>query len=416
MKILVVTQYFWPETFRVNDLVSGLVERNHEVTILTGKPNYPSGKVFDEYRADPSAFSRYEGCDVVRVPMVARGKRSLTLLLNYISFAFMASLLGPLRLRGRAFDAIFVFEPSPISVGFPAIVLRFLKKAPLVFWVLDLWPESLEATGAVRSKIVLRQVGRIVHFIYDRCDRILAQSRSFEKEIARFDQAAEKIIYFPSWADKPASSGASPECPIPVDPSRFTIVFTGNIGESQDFPTILDAAEMLRDAAVRWLIVGDGRMAAWVKGEVERRDLGDSVLLPGRFPLEQMPAFYAAADALLVSLKAEAIFAMTLPGKLQSYLAEGLPILAMLGGEGADVVQRAACGLASPPGNAVALAASVRELLAMSEETRRKMGRNSLRLSRSEFDRDKRIDQLVEIFEMLKSSGDPKESPVTLLL
>lgn len=402
MKILVVTQYFWPETFRINDLVSGLVERGHEVTILTGKPNYPSGKLFDEYRADPSAFSRYEGCDVVRVPMVVRGKRSLTLLLNYVSFALMASLLGPFRLRGRAFDAIFVFEPSPISVGFPAIMLRSLKKAPLAFWVLDLWPESLEATGVVRSKFILRQIGRVVSFIYNRCDKILAQSRSFVEEIARFDQPMDKIVYFPSWADRTVLSTTTPQSPIADDPGRFTIVFTGNIGEAQDFPTVLDAAEELREEAVRWLIVGDGRMATWVKAEVERRGLGASVLLPGRFPLEQMSAFYAKADALLVSLKAEPIFTMTLPGKLQSYLAEGLPILAMLGGEGADVVSRSACGLASPPGDAAALAASVRRLLAMSEEKRREMGRNGLRLSRSEFDRDTRMDQLVELFETLK--------------
>lgn len=405
MKILVVTQYFWPETFRINDLVNGLVERGHEVAILTGKPNYPAGDLYDEFRADPAAFSRYRGCDVIRAPMMARGRRSLTLLLNYFTFALMASIIGPWRLRGREFDAIFVFEPSPISVGFPAIVLRFLKKAPLAFWVLDLWPQSLEATGVVRSPFVLRQVGRVVSFIYDRCDLILAQSRSFVGEIVRFDQPQEKVVYFPSWADKVSPAAGAPPCPIPDDPERFTIVFTGNIGEAQDFPTVLDAAEQLQEYAVRWVIIGDGRMAGWVRAEVDRRGLSDIVLLPGRFPLEQMPAFYAKADALLVSLKAEPIFAMTLPGKLQSYIAEGLPILAVLAGEGAEVVIRSSCGLASPPGDASALAAAVRQMLEMPLDERKEMGQNGLRLSQTEFDRDMRVDQLVTLLKSLTWHG-----------
>lgn len=403
MKILIVTQYFWPEEFRVNDLVSGLVDRGHHVTVLTGKPNYPTGRVFDAYRKDPSAYSVYHSIPVVRVPMFSRGTRAITLLLNYVSFALSGSILGPFKLWGMNFDAIFVFEPSPISVGFPALVLRWLKGAPVAFWVLDLWPESLEATGVVRSKFILRQVGRIVKFIYDRCDLILAQSRSFVPEIQRFNQSPNKIRYFPSWADKTDRTGRDHPAPeIPMDGEKFSVVFTGNIGEAQDFGAVLDAAELLKDnKAVRWVIVGDGRMASWVREEVCRRHLHESVLLPGRFPLERMRSFYLHADALLVSLKAEPIFSMTIPGKLQSYLAEGLPILAMLDGEGADVITRSSAGLASPAGNGTALAASVLKMMSMTEQERSQMGRNGFELSEAEFGRETRIDELDKLLENL---------------
>lgn len=405
MRILVVTQYFWPEGFRVNDLVSGLVERGHEVTILTGKPNYPSGQTFSEFRRNPSAYSCYRGCAVIRVPMIARGTRAFTLLLNYVSFAVAASTIGVFRLRGRKFDAIFVFEPSPVSVGLPAALLKWLKNAPLAFWVLDLWPDSLEATGAVRSRFLLRQVGKVVKFIYDRCDLILAQSRGFKPAIGRLGQVPDKIVYFPSWADKldrDPQQSVAPE--IAEEGCRFSIVFTGNIGEAQDFPAILDAAEQLKETGkVRWVIVGDGRMAPWVRSEVERRQLKETVLLPGRFPIERMPSFYRHADALLVSLRAEPIFALTIPGKLQSYLAEGLPILAMLDGEGADVISRSGAGLASPAGDGAALAASVLDMMGMSHEERRRMGENGLRLSETEFNRDQRIDELVQMLHGIRS-------------
>nr|WP_281412878.1 glycosyltransferase family 4 protein [Rhizobium sp. BK196] len=214
----------------------------------------------------------------------------------------------------------------------------------------------------------------------------------------------DKITYFPSWADKvDRNIEEEPASEIPADREKFSIVFTGNIGEAQDFGAVLDAAESLKhNKAVRWIIVGDGRMASWVREEVDRRQLQDSVLLPGRFPLERMRSFYMHADALLVSLKAEPIFAMTIPGKMQSYLAEGLPILAMLNGEGADVLSRAGAGLASPAGNGAALAESVLKMMSMSNHDRSQMGRNGLMLSEKDFNRDSRIDELSALLESLR--------------
>ena len=396
MRILVVSQYFWPENFRINDLVAELVARGHVVTVLTGWPNYPDGQVFPDFRADPRAFDSFAGANVVRVPLLPRGKGGLRLALNFFTFALSGSLLGAWKLRGRPFDAIFVFEVSPVTVGLPAIVQRWLKKAPIAFWVLDLWPETLEAIGVLRSKRGLGLVAQLVRFIYRRCDLLLAQSRSFIPQIRKYSGATE-VRYFPQWAEAVHDAGEAPPAPeVPLQPGAFTIVFTGNIGDAQDFPTVLDAAGRLKAQApqVRWVIVGDGRMAGWVRDEVQRRGLQARVLLAGRFPVERMPSFYRHADALLVSLKPEPIFAMTLPGKLQSYLAAGLPILAMLDGEGAQVVTEAVAGVAARAGDAQGLADAVLRLAALPHEERAAMGQRGRQLGAIEFDRGRQIDKL----------------------
>ena len=199
--MLVVSQYFWPEVFRVNEVVTELVARGHEVTVLTGRPNYPDGRVFESYRRDPPAFARYAGATVIRVPLRPRGRGSLQLALNYLSFVVWGLLLGPWRLRGRRFDSIFVFEISPITAALPALLLRRLKRAPVLMWVLDLWPDTLSAVGVVRSPRVLRWVGAMVSFIYRRCDLILAQSRAFFANIEHWSGDASRIRYFPAWAE-----------------------------------------------------------------------------------------------------------------------------------------------------------------------------------------------------------------------
>lgn len=389
MRVLVVTQYFWPENFRVNDMVAELASRGHEVTVLTGLPNYPAGAVFPEYLADPAAFSQYQGARVVRVPLMSRGKGSIRLMLNYLSFAVSATVLGLWKLRGQPFDAIFCNQLSPITVGLPAAALRRAKRAPMTMWVLDLWPESLHAVGVVRSARVLALVGKLVAFVYRRCDIILAQSRSFIPAIRQYAGPDSRVEYFPSWAESVFDMAeVSPAPEVPAAPGVFSVMFAGNVGVSQDFPAILAAAELLKDnPTVRWLIVGDGRHSAWVAEQVRARGLEHCVILLGRFPVERMASFFKHAGALLVSLKDEAIFAMTIPGKLQSYLAAGMPVLAMLNGEGADVVERAQAGLACPAGDHQALAQAVLRLAAMSPAQRAEMGVNGLRASAAQFDR-----------------------------
>lgn len=396
MRLLVVSQYFWPENFRINDLVAEMVRRGHEITVLTGIPNYPEGRVNPEFRTDPKRFSKFSGAHVVRVPMLSRGQGTLRLLLNYLSFVVSASMLGVWKLRGQGFDAIFVYQLSPVTSALPAVLLRAIKRAPMAMWVLDLWPETLSAVGVIRSKRMLAMVGRLVSFIYRSCDLILAQSKSFVSAIKHYADTGQQVEYFPSWAESIFHSAEIEPAPeVPVAPNSFNVMFAGNIGDAQDFPSILKAAEILREQhAIRWLIVGDGRAAGWVAAEIERRNLAKRVIMLGRFPLERMPAFFKHADTLLVALKDEPIFALTIPGKVQSYLATGIPLVAMLNGEGAKVISESGSGLVCAAGDADGLARSVLALSRMTLEQRKEMGSCARRAYLHEFEREALMDRL----------------------
>lgn len=406
MRLLIVSQYFWPENFRINDLVEEFVKRGHQVTVLTGLPNYPNGKVFDQFKADPAQYSNYAGADIVRVPIVSRGLGGVRLLLNYLSFAASASFIGLWKLRGRHFDVIFTCQLSPITVGLPAAVMRTFKRAPMAFWVLDLWPESLHAIGVVRSPKVLQVVGGLVSFIYKRCDLILAQSKSFIPQIQKYAAKNSHIQYFPSWAETVFQSNSIILAnEIPLKPGSFNIMFAGNIGDAQDFPAILAAAENLKSHThIRWLIVGDGRMAKWVADEIQNRNLQNSVLMLGRHSIDRMPSFFKHADALLVSLKDEPIFAMTIPGKLQSYLASGIPVIAMLNGEGANLVASSAAGVTCAAGDHQGLSDAVLKLAGMSTEEREVLGRNGLIVSAHEFDRNALMDRIESLLVAMKAA------------
>lgn len=396
-----VSQYFWPENFRINDLVQEWTKRGHAVTVLTGKPNYPAGTVFPAFLDNPTSFSTYHGARVVRAPMLARSQGSLRLIGNYLSYVVGASLAGPWRLRGEAFDAVFVFEPSPITVGLPAILMGRLKRAPVVFWVLDLWPETLAAIGVIRSPRLLGLVGRLVAYIYNRCTLVLGQSRGFQASIAQYCADPGKIRYFPSWSEPLfEQSDATPAPEVPLQPNTFSVLFAGNIGEAQDLPAIVEAATRLKDHPhVRWLIVGDGRKSAWLEEEVRRRGLEKQVLLLGRHPVERMPSFYAHADALLVSLKKDPVFSLTIPGKVQSYLQAGIPLLGMLDGEGAQVIRSARAGLMCAAGDSTGLADAVLAMADMTPEDRQAMGRNGRKYAQNEFDRDMLMDRLEQMLQ-----------------
>jgi len=397
MKILVVTQYFWPENFRINDLLLGLKERGHKVKVLTGIPNYPGGRFFKGYKNYRPLFEIYDDIPVFRTPIIPRGNGSrIRLVLNYLSFAFFACLLTPFR-RLDAIDLIFVYEPSPITVCLPALLLKKLKSAPVMFWMQDLWPESLSATGAIKSEIILKIVDILVRFIYRRCDRILIQSRAFFEPVKNQGSQSNRILYFPNSAEelyrpvileKDADERA-------VMPEGFCVTFAGNIGAAQDFGTILKAAEILKEhTEINCVVIGDGRMFKWVKGQVIKRGLSKTVHLLGRYPAEAMPRFFALSDVLLVTLKKEPIFALTIPSKVQSYLACAKPIIAALDGEGAKVVEEAGAGLNCPAENPEALADAVLKLYNISEADRKGMGKKGISYFEKHFEREMLLDRL----------------------
>lgn len=413
MRILIVTQYFWPENFRINDLCAELTKRGNKVTVLTGKPNYPAGVIFEDYKKQPSDFAEYEGCEIVRVPMLARGQgSSVKLMLNYFSFALSASLIGAWKLRKKPYDIIFVYEPSPVTVGLPAVFIKKIKNAPVVFWVLDLWPETLESIGVIKSKRVLSLVGKLVSFIYNRCDLILGQSKAFFGGISRYANNKEKIKYFPSWSENIFNQkAAQPVQDIDTTEDVFKILFAGNIGEAQDFPAILHALEILKDDDVRakLYVVGDGRALDAVKEEIAKRNLEDYISLLGRYPLESMPGFYSSVDALLVTLKESPVFSMTIPGKVQSYMSAGKPVLSMLSGEGSRVIKEAECGCVANSGDYETLAKNILSMTRLSKQELKTLGDNARIYSDKEFNRDTLIDQLEIWFsETIKKTNETK--------
>jgi colanic acid biosynthesis glycosyl transferase WcaI len=396
MNILIVSQYFWPENFRVNDLAASLHERGHRVTVLTGQPNYPSGRYFSGHGYTGPWRQKHAGIDILRCPLIPRGNGGkIRLALNYLSFVVSTCLLAPFRCRGK-FDAIFVYAPSPITVTLPALLLRALGRGPVLLWVLDLWPESISAAAGVRGPALMGVISSLVRFIYRRCDRVLVQSRAFIERVQNLGAQASQIRYLPSWAEGVFVHGTAHDgAGLPPLPSGFRVLFAGNVGAAQDFPGILLAAERLASCAdIHWIIIGDGRMAAWVREEIAARRLTQQMHMLGSFPVENMPSFYAQADCLLVTLKREPIFALTIPGKIQSYLASGRPIVAMLDGEGARIVVEAGAGFAGPAEEPKLLADNVLSLYRMSAAERERMGLTAREYYKAHFERERLIDEL----------------------
>lgn len=395
MKLLVLSQYFWPEGFRINDIVRSCVDRGLEVEVLTAKPNYPGGKVFDGYRAAGCSREEWAGAKVSRVPIIPRGKAGgIRLTANYLSFIVSGLILGPWLLRGRKADAIFVYAPSPLLQAIPALLLGWLKKCPVVLWVQDLWPESLEATGHVRSPVILRFVEGWIRFIYRHTDLILVQSRAFEAPVSAL-APGKKIVYYPNSVEEIflRPTGVSPD--LPVLNSGFTVLFAGNVGTAQAMEVIVEAAELLRTYAdIHFVVVGQGSRREWLQQQAGSRGLAN-IHLPGRFPLEAMPGMMSKASVLLVTLTDQPIFAMTVPAKIQAYMAVGRPIIACLNGEGARLISEADAGIAVAAEDARGLAEAVLRLYEMPQEQRDRFGENGRRYFIDHFDHDKLVGELI---------------------
>ncbi|MFH1933512.1 MAG: glycosyltransferase family 4 protein [Pseudomonadota bacterium] len=398
MKILIISQYFWPEDFLINDFALGLLDRGHEVEVLTGLPNYPSGNFFSGYGYGGPYRDNFQGITVWRSPLVPRGNASWwRLAINYFSFAFLACMRGFFACR-RPYEVILVFENSPVTVGIPARFMKVLSGARVFFWVQDLWPESLSATGVVRSKCILKLAGKLTRWIYRSCDFILIQSKAFRESVLRYGAKDSQIRYLPNCAEdlfQPVVVNAdSPE--YTLVPQGFCVMFAGNIGKAQDFVTIVAAIELTQmETNIQWVILGDGSHRSWVEAEIHRRNLTNVHML-GRFPKERMPAFFSLADVMLVSLKRDPIFALTIPTKIQAYLACGKAIVASLDGEGARIIEDAQAGLTVPAASPIELANAIRRLSVIGTESIQAMGRNAQKYYEANFSRTHQLDLFEE--------------------
>lgn len=376
-----------------------LTRLGYDVTVLTAIPDYPGGKFFDGYGFFRKRKETVRGVKVIRAFIIPRGQGgTIRLLLNYLSY-FLSSLMVSIRLGlfGK-FDRVLIHETSPVMIGVPAVMVKKLQKIPLCFWVLDLWPESLQAAGGVNNPWVLGMFRRMTTWIYRHSDKILMSSKGFESSILEKGDFANKLVYFPNWADKALEGHGSYQ--LPALPNGFIAMFAGNMGEAQDFDHIMSAAKLLKDERhIHFVFVGDGRKRPWVEAYRDKYGLQETVHWVGRHPVEAMPSFFEKADVMLMTLKDVSIFNLTAPAKLQAYMSASKPILAMMNGEGPRIVAEAECGRSVPAADAEALAKALREMSKMNKTELAEMGLRGKAYQQVHFDLDKSISHLIEILE-----------------
>lgn len=406
MKILFVCQYFYPEVFRGNDIAFHWAEEGHDVHVVCGVPNYPQGKFFEGYGLFKRRHEVVNGVKVTRLPIVPRGNGKVSLMLNYFSYLVVAWVWMLFHALFHKYDRVFVQQLSPVMMSAPGVLYKKLRGTPLYTWVLDLWPESLTAAGGINNKWVL---GFFKHFVkseYRHSDKILMSSRSFEKSILEYGDYASKLVYFPQWADGKDSSEFRVESlesvrkveSFGVLNGGFKLMFAGAVGEAHGFECTMQAALLTKEhKEIKWVIVGDGRRLDWVREFVKEHGLEETVLTLGRFPAETMPWFFQQADVLLVTLSDDPLFRLYAPAKISSYMASAKPIVAVLNGEGAEVIKDANCGWSLPAGDAEGFAKLAVELLQTDKAVLAEKGANALKYYNAHYIKDDCLRRLDEV-------------------
>lgn len=393
MKLLVISQYFYPEQFRVSDVCFKLAALGHDVAVLTGLPNYPAGEIFDGYqweklkeKSKTAAAGQGEGylprlkayreeiggVQVLRSRLFPRKSGKKNLVLNYFSFAWWSSKTARAIAKDQTydFDKILVFQYSPVTMAIPGIILKKKLRKPLFLYSFDLWPESIVSAGLPNRGFIYFCTLKLSRWIYRQADLILTSSKNFRKYFHEKLKIDGDIRYLPIYAEDLFAAVAN-------DPSEtMNLVFAGNIGEMQSMDTIVRAAGYLKDHPdIHFHIVGDGSALERSKQLAAELRL-ENITFHGRHPLEDMPKFYDMADAFLVTLKRDEFISYTLPGKVQSYMASGKPILAAIDGEAADVIREAGCGLCCPAEDDIGLAGIILRF-SRDKENRRIYGDNA---------------------------------------
>jgi len=399
MNVLVVSQYFWPESFRINTVADALQNAGCRITVLTAQPNYPGGKTLPGYSAWRASTDIHPmGYPIFRMPIVPRGSGGAArLALNYISFVVTSVLIGAWQLRKSQVDVVFIYGTSPIFQALTGLFFGAVKGAPVVLWVQDLWPESLSSTGYVRNRFILGCVESVVGWMYRACGLILVQSRSFAMRVKSMS-GATPVDYYPNPGDvgdqfeNRKASGAT------LLPTGFNVTFAGNLGTVQAVETILDAAEHLRSVDVNLVVLGSGSRLAWMTEQIAARSLTNVHLL-GRHEPHVAVDVMNRSDALLITLNDGEGLNKTVPSKLVTYLGVGRPIIASMNGEGADIVRAAGAGLVCEAENASLLAALIRNMKEMPQSERDAMGAAGKRWYDEHYDLTKLTRTLIGYFE-----------------
>jgi len=397
MKILIISQYFWPEQFQINTIVLGLKKRGHDVEVLTGLPNYPTGIFFESYNFFSCLREElWNEITIHRIPIIPRGGGStFRLIINYLSFILSGLFFAPFILRNKNYDVIFVYGVSPIFQSIPASFLGFLKGAPVVLWVQDLWPESPQATRHINSKLLLNIIRLAANFTYRQVNMLLVQSKAFIP-ILKKSVPDIPIIYHPNTVEPFFYSNNSYRLPaIQSLENDFNVVFAGNIGETQAIEVIVASAIRLKPySGIKIIMFGGGSRLNWVKQQVKKNELSN-LIIEGHYSVEFMPKILRKASALLLTLNSNPASRLTIPNKLQAYLAVGKPIIACLDGEASRIIKASGAGFTVRAEDSKGLFEAILKMRELSDFDRMRMGRNGSKYFKSNYETHKLIDDLV---------------------
>lgn len=406
MRILLITQWFDPEPTVKGLLFARELRRlGHDVQVLTGYPNYPGGKVYPGYRVRPWSRETVDGVLITRVALYPSHSRSaFGRAVNYLSYAVTASVAALLLPRP---DVVYLYHP-PGSAAMPAMVLRFLKSIPFVVDVQDLWPDTLSATGMLSNHRALAIVDWWMRCVYRAAAQIGVLSKGFRRAIVARGIPETKISVIPNWTYEEASSPKENE-PLPVELEEegwLNVVFAGTMGKAQALDTVLDAADIVKEThpSVQFILIGGGIEADHLYNEAKRRGLGN-VLFLARRPPSTMPAIFASADFLLVHLRDDPLFSITIPSKTQAYLQAGRPLLMGVRGDAAEMVLDAGAGLTFDPGNPQSLAAALNLALMMGPVDRARMGAAGAEYYRRELALKVGVQRWSELLERASFAG-----------
>lgn len=397
MKILIVSQYFYPENFRINDLALELRNRGHKITVLTGLPNYPKGEYFDGYSNDRNCDEVWNDIPICRCNLRPRKTGSINLIRNYISFVVEANKKLK-KLENIDFDLIYVFEVSPITVALPAIKLKKKKNIPIIINIQDLWPENIVAVTGMTNPIIIGLVNRMVNYIYRHCDLILTASPSFVSKIKERIKDKDKVRYWPQYS---TVNKTDEEVSI-YDKEYFNIVFTGNIGEAQGIDLAIEAAKVLKDKKICWHFVGEGRSKEKLEKLVNEYGINDRVKFHGFHPEKEIPKYLKDADAALLILKPNPVFEMTIPAKLQTYLACGVPILGCVSGEGKRIIEESKAGIVSEDISVDGLVKVCNQFIELSIDLLNEYKERSYCYGKSNFNKNKLISDLEKYMKKIE--------------
>ena len=403
MKILLLTQWFDPEpTFKGLAFAKELKRQGHEVQVLTGFPNYPSGKIYDGYKLKLCQREEIEGISILRVALYPNHDSSaLKRIFNYISFAFMAILFGIFATKKA--DVIYAYHP-PLTVGIAAIFIKFFRRTPIVYDIQDMWPDTLKATGMLNNNKILNVIGSVCKLVYRSVDHIVVLCPGFKKMLIERTVPEHKISIIYNWCDE---QGLTQAQPAKVEyqqlmQNRFNIVFAGNMGKAQALDTILDVAKKIQNIQdLQFVFVGGGTETERLKQRLTTENISNTVFIP-RMPMAEVGGILKLSNLLLVHLKKDPLFEITVPSKTQAYMAMGKPVLMAVAGDAADLIQRAECGCVATSEDVESIQQAILRIYHLSASEQLQMGLNARNYYLQKLSLEIGVRQFVEVFEKVK--------------